>query len=194
MCALHIPTVPYLPYRSGHCTPERRLLERRPSRPHERFLPVRVPHWSLHSVSPGVSGDSLSEGSEHPPRHVWQVPEIDIACISHSGLCGVPCRIEPASRWWACISTSGLNKLAQGMCSSEVRKRRSPVLRRILQPSPPSYSPECPPTASSHECAYWSWLLGFATAWDLCSASLPAERMATRVPEQSSDASCASGV
>ena len=33
MCALHIPTVPYLPYRSGHCTPERRLLERRPSRP-----------------------------------------------------------------------------------------------------------------------------------------------------------------
>ena len=133
MCALHIPTVPYLPYRSGHCAPERRLLERRPSRPHERFLPVRVPHWTLHSVSPGVSGDSLPEGSEHPPRHVWQVPEIDIACISRSGLRGVPCRIEPASRWWWASYRAGLNKLAQGTCSSEVRKRRSPVLGRILQ-------------------------------------------------------------
>ena len=87
------------------------------------FLP-REFHRTLVSVAPmspldtGLccpheSGDSLSEGSEHPPRHVWQVPEIDIACISRSGLYRVPCHIEPASRWWTCTSTSGLNKLVQ---------------------------------------------------------------------------------
>ena len=82
---------------------------------------------------PHESGDSLSEGSEHPPRHVWQVPEIDIACISHSGLCRVPCKIEPASRWEAYTSNSGLHKLAQCSGGSEIRKSRTPVLGRVFE-------------------------------------------------------------
>ena len=71
------------------------------------LLPALLPSFLLHAFPqdtglccPHMSNVSLSEGSEHPPRHVWQMSEIDIACISHSGLCRVPCHIEPTSRWW----------------------------------------------------------------------------------------------
>ena len=71
------------------------------------LLPALLPSFLLNVFPqdtglccPHMSNVSPSEGSEHPPRHVWQMSEIDIACISHSGLCSVPCHIEPTSRWW----------------------------------------------------------------------------------------------